>query len=340
MRKWAFFVVAFVLFLSFFNTRHSYASENIGSKVVSIANTYLRVPYVYGGTTPAGFDCSGYTSYVFNQAGITLPRTAADQYNTGTAVSKSNLQQGDLVFFTSSGTSISHVGIYIGNNNFISATTSSGVKVASINDPYYWNSRYIGAKRVIKEEVILPKQPLAAGEFYDIKSTFWAYEAINALSTEGIITGYSDGNFLPQKAITRAEAAKMISETLALEFSQASVTNYADVPNSHWAFQYVQAATTSSIFNGYEGNIFKPNEPITRAEVATLLTRAFNLEHNGTISSFSDLNQNHWAYLNIQTLASLEIVNGYSDQSFKPTSQTTRAEFSSMLYNALNLQNQ
>lgn len=117
-------------------------------RVVQTALRYTGVPYVFGGTTPNGFDCSGYTQFVFARSGIYLPRTADDQYMMGYSVSRSSLQPGDLVFFTTYTEGASHVGIYLGNGEFISATSSQGVRVDSLYSNY-WGARYIGAKRVL-----------------------------------------------------------------------------------------------------------------------------------------------------------------------------------------------
>jgi peptidoglycan endopeptidase LytE len=115
------------------------------SSMIAYAEKYIGVPYVWGGTSPDGFDCSGFVQYVFNHFGVQLPRTASDMYSAGTPVS--SLQPGDLVFFSTYAPGASHVGIYIGNNEFISATSSHGVKICNLNDPYYWGPRYIGARR-------------------------------------------------------------------------------------------------------------------------------------------------------------------------------------------------
>ncbi|RWR13952.1 C40 family peptidase [Siminovitchia fortis] len=127
----------------------SAASKPTGSAIVKEGKKYLGVRYKYGGTTPKGFDCSGFTSYTFKKKNVKLPRTAAEQYKKGKSVSKKNLKSGDLVFFkTTSKKKISHVGIYIGNNKFIHSA-GKGVSITSINDPYYWKSKYAGAKRVL-----------------------------------------------------------------------------------------------------------------------------------------------------------------------------------------------
>ena len=123
------------------------ASSN-GSAIVATAKKYLGYKYVYGGSSPStGFDCSGFTSYVFKQHGITLNRTSAGQYSNGVAVSRSNLQPGDLVMFGKS--SITHVAIYIGGGQIIHASTpSTGVRIDSLSTGYY-NNNYYGARRVL-----------------------------------------------------------------------------------------------------------------------------------------------------------------------------------------------
>ncbi|PYG88210.1 cell wall-associated NlpC family hydrolase [Ruminiclostridium sufflavum DSM 19573] len=126
----------------------SSATSSKASAVISTAKSLLGVPYVWGGASPSGFDCSGFTQYVLGKNGITVPRTAAEQYKSGTSVSKSNLRVGDLVFFTTYKEGPSHLGFYLGNGNFIHASSSKGVTISSLSSDYY-SSRYIGARRVI-----------------------------------------------------------------------------------------------------------------------------------------------------------------------------------------------
>ena len=119
------------------------------SSVVEIAQEYLGVPYVWGGTSPSGFDCSGFTQYVFSKCGYSLSRIASAQYSDGTAVSYENLASGDLIFFVNTYVTngISHVGIYIGGGQFIHCA-NGGVKISDLSESYY-SSRYYGACRVI-----------------------------------------------------------------------------------------------------------------------------------------------------------------------------------------------
>lgn len=126
------------------------SSSSAVQAVLNLAYSKQGSPYVWGAEGPNSFDCSGFTSYVFkNAVGVNLPRTSSAQSNFGTTVSRSNLQPGDLVFFNTSGSGVSHVGIYIGNGNMIhSPSSGKSVHITSINSSYY-SSRFVNAKRVL-----------------------------------------------------------------------------------------------------------------------------------------------------------------------------------------------
>jgi uncharacterized protein YgiM (DUF1202 family) len=120
-----------------------------GNAIVDYALEYLGSRYVYGGASPSGFDCSGFTSYVFKNFGISLTRNASGQYrDNGVHIEKSELDTGDLVFFSSNGSSVTHVGIYVGDQEFIHASTSSTGVVISRLDSAYYTRVWFGAKRV------------------------------------------------------------------------------------------------------------------------------------------------------------------------------------------------
>ncbi|WP_346726966.1 peptidoglycan-binding protein [Bacillus suaedae] len=122
----------------------SSSSGALVTNLLAEAATLIGVPYQWGGTTTAGFDCSGFVQYVFNQQGVSLPRTVALQWNSAQAVSTPAV--GDIVFFATINDGPSHNGIYIGNNQFIHSGSSTGVTISSLSNSY-WGPRYLGAKR-------------------------------------------------------------------------------------------------------------------------------------------------------------------------------------------------
>lgn len=124
--------------------------ENTRNRIVSEAMKYLGVPYAWGGNTPIGFDCSGYVQYVLQQCGITIPRTTELQVQVGNYISKASLRPGDLVFLQNTyRTGVSHVGIYIGNNQMIHASSSKGVTISNLTSNYYME-HYHSARQLIK----------------------------------------------------------------------------------------------------------------------------------------------------------------------------------------------
>ncbi|WP_025696583.1 C40 family peptidase [Paenibacillus forsythiae] len=118
------------------------------SKMDTVIAKTLGTSYKTGGTSLSGFDCSGFTKYVFKKMGLNLPRTSKAQFSVGTSVSRSKLRSGDLVFFNTLGNGVSHVGIYVGNGKFAQSSSSRGVTISSMSQSY-WANRYIGAKRVM-----------------------------------------------------------------------------------------------------------------------------------------------------------------------------------------------
>ncbi len=133
--------------LSRFAGRILARTTSIARNLTHAALRFLGTPYVFGGTSTTGFDCSGFTQHVFAMLGLSIPRTADAQYYAGGRI-RGSMRPGDLVFFQTYEPGPSHVGIYIGNGNFVHASSSHGVMVSSLSNSY-WAARYLGAKRVI-----------------------------------------------------------------------------------------------------------------------------------------------------------------------------------------------
>lgn len=141
--------------------------RKLRAKVLALAEEQLGVPYVYGGMSPSGFDCSGFVKYIYDEMGYTINRTADTQLVSGVAVNREDLQPGDLVFFcatTNDGAITSHVGIYAGDNQFIHAA-SDGIRYSSLDDDYYAD-KYLCTRRILLPGQVqyrsLPEQNIAA----------------------------------------------------------------------------------------------------------------------------------------------------------------------------------
>ena len=114
-----------------------------GATVARIAIGYLGVPYVWSGSSPSGFDCSGLVAYVYSRVGISIPHNAAQQFRYGMPVPRSQLAAGDLVFFDR----LRHEGIYLGDGRFVHATSPGGVKIARLDEEWF-RQRWVGARRL------------------------------------------------------------------------------------------------------------------------------------------------------------------------------------------------
>ncbi len=127
-------------------------TRGIASQLTASALRFVGTPYMFGGTSSYGFDCSGYVQHVFALFGINLPRTADEQYLVGRHVSQRDMVRGDLVFFQTYAAGVSHVGIYLGNGEFVHSG-SRGVQVSNLSDDY-WSTRYVGATHILGASVV------------------------------------------------------------------------------------------------------------------------------------------------------------------------------------------
>ncbi|WP_152394203.1 C40 family peptidase [Paenibacillus guangzhouensis] len=129
-------------------TTSTYASS---SNLTNEVDKVIGTPYLWGGTTKSGFDCSGFIQYIFDKFKLDLPRTSKTQATEGTKVDQANLRAGDLVFFNTDGQGISHVGLFLGDNKFAHSSSSKGVTISSLSESYYKN-RYVTARRVVSQQ--------------------------------------------------------------------------------------------------------------------------------------------------------------------------------------------
>ncbi|MBU3698937.1 MAG: NlpC/P60 family protein [Candidatus Kapabacteria bacterium] len=154
MRKGAVFLAALAVLLSLGCSSAKRIRVDAPPSVSSIidrAQDLIGTPYCTAGVTPDCFDCSGFVGYCFVPTGVPLPRTSRELFNVGQNVSRSDLAAGDLVFFSTSNSIINHVGIFLADTRFIHSSTSNGVMISSLEEPY-WKQRYKGARRVTSDK--------------------------------------------------------------------------------------------------------------------------------------------------------------------------------------------
>ncbi|MEG0472940.1 MAG: S-layer homology domain-containing protein, partial [Solibacillus sp.] len=168
--------------------------------------------------------------------------------------------------------------------------------------------------------------------YTDVKAAHWASSTIELLNTKELVKGYPNGTFKPDSTITRAEAATIIARALGI--SKTANPSFTDVKSNHFAYDAIAAVSEKGIITGREASKFSPDDKLTRAEMATILKRAYNL--TGTTKlPFKDVKSSHWAYEAIQTVYSNQLTGGYPDNTFRPDKQISRAEFATFLSKVL-----
>ncbi|MGD6894590.1 S-layer homology domain-containing protein [Bacillus infantis] len=193
------------------------------------------------------------------------------------------------------------------------ASAVTGVMVASAVSPH----------------LAVAQQPV---HFSDVAQKDYYYEAVSRLSTRGIINGYGNGVFKPHEVITRAQAAKMISLALKLETDKVKDPGFKDVSKTSWAYSYIAALNNEGIIHGY-GDKFQPNDPITRAQLAKILTLAFKLRANTSgVMHFLDVNTTDWFAGYVQPLVENRITNGTAANTFSPNQSVSRGQMAAFLY--------
>jgi len=175
--------------------------------------------------------------------------------------------------------------------------------------------------------------PLAPS-FSDLNG-HWAEALILSLTGKGVISGYPDGTFQPDRPITRAEFSAILCRALNLSAS-SNQGDFSDL-SSHWAKGYVLALVEMGFIKGYPDGTFAPDAPIKRAEIAAIMSRVNTLLPISGMPTFSDVNAGYWAFGQIEACAVAKIVSGYPDGTFHPESSATRAEASAVIARGLGL---
>lgn len=176
-------------------------------------------------------------------------------------------------------------------------------------------------------------QVVNSSVYIDVSGRHWAVNEILDLYNRNLVKGYPEGTFKPDNTITRAETATIIARALNLQ--PVTGASFSDVKSSHYAYQDINAVAGKGIVIGREQGKFIPEGKLTRAEMATILARAYQLSGSGQVT-FSDVKASNWAYNDIQTLVGSNLIQGYPDNTFKPERQITRAEFVALLSRVLN----
>ncbi|MFB1082233.1 S-layer homology domain-containing protein [Jeotgalibacillus sp. JSM ZJ347] len=172
----------------------------------------------------------------------------------------------------------------------------------------------------------------ADAKFKDVESTHWAINEILYLSGEGVINGFNDGSFKPEADVTRGQAAIMLANSLNLSLRDRPDPGYTDVPLDKSVYRYIAAVADEGIVRAERE--YKPNEPLTREDMAYMIYQAFNLSGNTAIT-YSDVQTNYWAQEYISVLSDQGIAAGFSNGSYQPLRTVTRAQFSAFMSRAM-----
>jgi hypothetical protein len=217
----------------------------------------------------------------------------------------------------------------------------------------YWNLRLVssdgswGNHNPAKARALLNEAEAKASEslamlgqgppFSDVPNDFWGRNSIAYLLNRSVTSGYPDGTFRPNNQITRAEIAVFVVMGMNYTLYNGTAVNFSDVHVSDWFYPYVMTAYVNGIVGGYGDGTFKPNQPVTRAEISAMVAEAANLTYNGSGTNFSDVPGTFWGYPYIMAVKQYGIVSGYPDGTFQPNNQATRAEASAMVSSMMQL---
>lgn len=173
----------------------------------------------------------------------------------------------------------------------------------------------------------------SAASYPDVPEDYQFSKEINYLSDEGIISGFPDGTFRYNATVTRAQAAVMLGKVLELD-GELQSTDFPDVSQDHYAFGYIKGMAELDVITGFPDGTFRPDDPVTRGQMAKMLADTLNLEETSTIT-FSDVPSDHWTYEYVQKIYTAQITAGYPDNTYQPNKELNRGEFSAFVYRSV-----
>lgn len=173
--------------------------------------------------------------------------------------------------------------------------------------------------------------PGKISEFMDVADSHWAHESVSALSSKGIINGYPNGDFRPSDNITRAEFAQIVKRAFSIS---GEASEFTDVPKDAWYYEAVSALASNGYISGFDGK-YNPDDDITREDAALIIFRCLGIGASGTVSFIDSDSFSSYSKDAVATLASLGILNGYEDGTFKPNGEITRAEAAKIIYSCI-----
>ena len=183
---------------------------------------------------------------------------------------------------------------------------------------------------IMRVRQLVPQAIAAGPRFKDVPTTSWAFAAVADLSARGLITGYEDGKFRPDNAVTRAEYAKLVCSALGVEPDTGSSGPFKDVTSAYWAAGYIAAAVDKSWLTGYPGGLFKPEEPVSMAQALAVITRSQDWNDLATLP-YPDVQPSYWAYRLIEACFARGIIRNpdpgiESNGKLSPEGNCTRAQ--------------
>ncbi|SDJ12986.1 S-layer homology domain-containing protein [Salimicrobium halophilum] len=174
-------------------------------------------------------------------------------------------------------------------------------------------------------------------DFTDVSESSFAAESIDYLTAKKILQGYDGEHFAPGQDVTRAEAILMLDRSIVLSQDQPTESSYSDIDDSMVAYDSIVKLTSEEIMDGFLDNTFRPDDSLTRGQMAKILVNAFDMEPVETTGTFTDVTDSYWASPYIETLAANEVAAGYEDGSYKPGKTVTRQELAAFIERSMNL---